>query len=102
MRACAVALLEACVMPRIRISEQAVRQGLEQVSWPGRLERLRRHPEILCDGAHNPAAADCLKIHLQARLSKEQGVSFHPDGRDDAGQESFRIFEGVGPRWPTW
>ena len=71
--ACAVALLEACVMPRIRISERAVRQGLEQVSWPGRLERLRRHPEILCDGAHNPAAADCLKIHLQARLSEEQG-----------------------------
>lgn len=71
--ACAVALLEACVMPRIRIPEQAVRQGLEQVSWPGRLERLRRHPEILCDGAHNPAAADCLKIHLQARLSEEQG-----------------------------
>ena len=70
--ACAVALLEACVMPRIRIPEQAVRQGLEQVSWPGRLERLRRHPEILCDGAHNPAAADCLKIHLQARFSKEQ------------------------------
>lgn len=70
--ACAVALLEACVMPRIRIPEQAVRQGLEQVSWPGRLERLRRHPEILCDGAHNPAAADCLKIHLQARLSEEQ------------------------------
>ena len=71
--ACAVALLEACVMPRTRIPELAVRQGLEQVSWPGRLERLRRHPEILCDGAHNPAAADCLKIHLQARLSEEQG-----------------------------
>lgn len=70
--ACAVALLEACVMPRIRIPERAVRRGLEQVSWPGRLERLRRHPEILCDGAHNPAAADCLKIHLQARLSEEQ------------------------------
>ena len=70
--ACAVALLEACAMPRIRIPERAVRQGLEQVSWPGRLERLRRHPEILCDGAHNPAAADCLKAHLQARLSEEQ------------------------------
>ena len=70
--ACAVALLEACVMPRTRIPERAVRQGLEQVSWPGRLERLRRHPEILCDGAHNPAAADCLKAHLQARLSEEQ------------------------------
>ncbi len=71
--ACAIALLEAGVTPRIRISERAVRLGLEQVSWPGRLERLRRHPEILCDGAHNPAAAECLKIHLQRRLSEQQG-----------------------------
>ena len=71
--ACAVALLEAGAMPRTRIPERAVRQGLEQVSWPGRLERLRRHPELLCDGAHNPAAAECLKIHLQRRLSEQQG-----------------------------
>ena len=70
--ACAVALLEAGVMPRMRILERAVRQGLEQVSWPGRLERLRRYPEILCDGAHNPAAAECLKIYLQRRLSEEK------------------------------
>ncbi len=70
--ACAIALLEAGVMPRMRIPERAVRQGLEQVSWPGRLERLRRHPEILCDGAHNPAAAECLKIYLQRRLSEEK------------------------------
>ena len=70
--ACAVALLEACVMPRIRIPELAVRQGLEQVFWPGRLERLRHHPEVLCDGAHNPAAAECLKLHLQRCLSEQQ------------------------------
>ena len=70
--ACAIALLEAGVMPRSRIPERAVRRGLEQVSWPGRLERFRHHPEVLCDGAHNPAAAECLKLHLQRRLSEQQ------------------------------
>ncbi len=70
--ACAVAVLEAEATFRNRIPESAIRQGLEQVSWPGRLERLRRHPELLCDGAHNPAAAECLKVHLERRLSEQQ------------------------------
>ncbi len=68
--ACALAVLEASVMPDTRISEQAIRQGLEQVSWPGRLEQLQRRPLTLCDGAHNPAAAECLKSFLQRTLSE--------------------------------
>ncbi|MCY4613834.1 MAG: bifunctional folylpolyglutamate synthase/dihydrofolate synthase [Nitrospira sp.] len=69
--ACALAVLEDGVMPLTSIPERAVRQGLEQVSWPGRLERLRRHPLTLCDGAHNPAAAECLKIFLQRNVSEQ-------------------------------
>ncbi len=71
--ACALAVLESSVMPQIPIPEWAIREGLEQVSWPGRLERLRRHPLILCDGAHNPAAAECLKIYLQRKISEQRG-----------------------------
>ena len=70
--ACALAVLEAGVMPRTSIPEWAVRQGLEQVSWPGRLERLRRRPLVLCDGAYNPAAAECLKISLQRNVSAQR------------------------------
>lgn len=70
--ACALAVLEAGVMPRTRIPEWAIRQGLEQVSWPGRLERLQRRPLILCDGAHNPAAAECLKFYLQRNVQPER------------------------------
>ncbi len=66
--ACALALLEAGVTPQIPVPEWAVRQGLEQVSWPGRLEHLQRRPWILCDGAHNPAAAECLKRYLQRHV----------------------------------
>ncbi len=70
---CALAVLESGVMSRIMISESAIRQGLEQVSWPGRLEWLGTHPLMLCDGAHNPAAAECLKVSLQRILSEHDG-----------------------------
>ena len=70
--ACALAVVEASVTPRTRVPEWAIRQGLEQVFWPGRLERLRRHPLILCDGAHNPAAAERLKIYLQRNVQPER------------------------------
>ena len=46
------------------ISEQNIRDGLEQVQWPGRFEVLGQHPVFLLDGSHNPqgmaATADSL------------------------------------------
>ncbi len=36
------------------ISEQAIREGLAQVKWPGRFELLCRKPLFIADGAHNP------------------------------------------------
>jgi len=37
-----------------------IREGLENVRWPGRLEIVKEDPLILIDGAHNPAAAGAL------------------------------------------
>ena len=71
--ACSVVALESSVMPHLSISERVIRRGLESVSWPGRLERLQRRPLIFCDGAHNPAAAECLKSHLQGLLDERNG-----------------------------
>lgn len=36
------------------ISDDAVRLGLETVSWAGRFELLSRDPVVIYDGAHNP------------------------------------------------
>jgi dihydrofolate synthase/folylpolyglutamate synthase len=38
----------------VKISAAAVKQGFEQVDWPGRLEILQRDPLVIIDGAHNP------------------------------------------------
>lgn len=36
------------------ISEEALRSGLEEAHWPGRVELLQRDPVVIVDGAHNP------------------------------------------------
>jgi len=39
------------------ISEDAVMQGIETVTWPGRLEIMSERPLVFYDVAHNPSAA---------------------------------------------
>ena len=51
----------------LRLERQAVRRGLEAVSWPGRLSRHRlAGREVVLDGAHNLEAAGALAAHLAA------------------------------------
>jgi dihydrofolate synthase/folylpolyglutamate synthase len=50
--ALAIAALEV-VSRRFPISEVAIRSGLENVSWPGRMEFMLTDPIVIIDGAHN-------------------------------------------------
>ena len=47
-----------------RLSDQAIRQGLKRVQWPGRLELIAGHPAILLDVAHTRASARQLRQYL--------------------------------------
>ncbi|HEV1284110.1 MAG TPA: folylpolyglutamate synthase/dihydrofolate synthase family protein [Bryobacteraceae bacterium] len=40
-------------------------QGIENTTWPGRLERISPNPDIILDGAHNPAGARALARYLE-------------------------------------
>ncbi len=40
-------------------------QGIENAIWPGRLEQISPNPDILLDGAHNPAGARALANYLE-------------------------------------
>ena len=42
------------------ISEKAVQSGLSQARWPGRLELVRRSPDVILDGGHNPQCMEAL------------------------------------------
>ncbi|MGA3180060.1 MAG: HAD-IA family hydrolase [Verrucomicrobiota bacterium] len=67
----AVALTTARVLrEKIPVSKSAIRAGLKEVRWPGRLQTVRRAggQTILLDGAHNPAGAQALAAALPEML----------------------------------
>jgi dihydrofolate synthase/folylpolyglutamate synthase len=42
----------------------AIESGIAAARWPGRLERVSESPEIILDGAHNPAGARALAAYI--------------------------------------
>jgi dihydrofolate synthase / folylpolyglutamate synthase len=67
-----------------KLDPRTIRKALTGLTWPGRLEIVDRHPMILLDGAHNPAAAEALAAALReffiwARLHLVIAVSANKD-----------------------
>lgn len=63
----AVALETAAALVRRgwNISDQAVAQGLANTVWPARLELVRRNPDVILDGGHNPQCMQALAVALK-------------------------------------
>jgi dihydrofolate synthase/folylpolyglutamate synthase len=65
----ALATIECLRNAGILVDEAAVRRGLEQARWEGRLELVARKPDIYLDGAHNPASARMLAATVREMKS---------------------------------
>jgi dihydrofolate synthase/folylpolyglutamate synthase len=65
----AFALVECLRSRGIAVSDEAVRRGLETVTWPGRMELVRRRPDVLLDATHTPQGAEAVAEDLR-RLVK--------------------------------
>jgi dihydrofolate synthase/folylpolyglutamate synthase len=64
--AVAVRLLEALNDAGVHVGEEAIRSGLKETRWPGRLEAFTvQGCRILLDAAHNPAGARALADYLR-------------------------------------
>jgi len=57
-------LTAAIALMQLGVPQQVIEQGIARTRWPGRLEHLSEEPEILIDGAHNPAGARALAAFL--------------------------------------
>ena len=57
------------------ISEDAIRAGLAQATWPGRFEVLSRDPLLIVDGAHNPNGVEALVDTIRAYFP-DQKINF--------------------------
>lgn len=51
-----------------KISDEAIREGLATVSWPGRFELIGREPLFIVDGGHNPQCIEALVKNVRDYL----------------------------------
>jgi len=82
--ATAVGIIESLKLRGITIPAQAIRQGISQARWPGRIEVVSRDPYVILDGAQNKTSAKCLaqairKIFKYRKLILILGVSKDKD-----------------------
>jgi dihydrofolate synthase/folylpolyglutamate synthase len=61
----AIAALDILRRQGFHIPNEAVREGLRDVYWPGRMEILSREPLVVVDCAHNPYSAQVLRKALE-------------------------------------
>ncbi|MBN2097575.1 MAG: bifunctional folylpolyglutamate synthase/dihydrofolate synthase [Candidatus Omnitrophica bacterium] len=62
--AVALGCAEALGLQGVKISASAIKQGLANTQWPGRLQIIAQRPYIVLDGAQNRASAGVLKQAL--------------------------------------
>jgi dihydrofolate synthase/folylpolyglutamate synthase len=76
---------------QLGVAPAAIRQGIAQTAWPGRLERVAVNPEIILDGAHNPASARALAAYLDRFYESRRVWLIYGAMRDKAVEEMAAI-----------
>ncbi len=61
--------------------------GMAEARWPGRLEHVGERPEIILDGAHNPAGARALAAYIRRFYANRRVWLVYGSMRDKAVEE---------------
>jgi dihydrofolate synthase/folylpolyglutamate synthase len=59
------ALTAVSALVELGVEDETIRRGIRKTVWPGRLELVRRAPDLFLDGAHNPAGANALADYIR-------------------------------------
>ena len=74
-------------------------QGIVQARWPGRLEHVAPNPDMLLDGAHNPAGARSLVRYLERFYAGRRIWMIFGAMRDKAVEEVAGILSPLADEW---
>ena len=72
--------------------------GIATTKWPGRLEHVSEHPEIILDGAHNPAGTRALAQYVRRFYSGRRIWIVYGVMRDKAAAEMTSILFPLADR----
>lgn len=90
----ALTVIDVCSALRSRgwdkLTDAAIDTGLSIAQWPGRLELLRRRPDFIVDGAHNPQCVDALMDSLAALYGSKKLIFLTGVLRDKDWQQMLR------------
>jgi dihydrofolate synthase/folylpolyglutamate synthase len=78
------AVTAAAALVRLAVPDSAIETGIARARWPGRLERVSENPEIILDGAHNPAGARALAAYIDRFYSTRRVRMIYGTMRDKA------------------
>jgi dihydrofolate synthase/folylpolyglutamate synthase len=78
------AIVAIAALDRLGISASAIEKGIAGARWTGRLDRVSLFPEIILDGAHNPAGARALAGYIRQFYSGRHIVMIYGAMRDKA------------------
>ncbi|HWB86549.1 MAG TPA: folylpolyglutamate synthase/dihydrofolate synthase family protein [Bryobacteraceae bacterium] len=78
------ALTAVMALARFGVADSAIERGIAATCWPGRLERVSTQPEIILDGAHNPAGARALAAYIERFYSHRRVRLIYGAMRDKA------------------
>lgn len=70
----ALACIERLAVYGYKVNDALLMSGIKDTFWPGRFEIISDDPEIILDGAHNPAAAKELAKSLKTRFNGGRGI----------------------------
>lgn len=56
------------------ITEENIRHGIRDVSWPGRFDIMQRDPLFIIDGGHNPQCIEALVKNIRDYLSDQRVI----------------------------
>ena len=71
-------------------------EGIKEARWPGRLECVSPNPDVILDGAHNPAGARALRKYLERFYTGRKLWLIYGAMRDKAVEEIAEILFSAG------
>ena len=77
----------AAALLALRVPANDIAEGIARTRWEGRLERVARSPDIILDGAHNPAGARALAAYIERFFAHERVRMIYGAMRDKAVDE---------------
>lgn len=96
-RNAALALAALRALPHFLCSEEELRRGLAEVSWPGRFEEIA--PATIMDGAHNPPAIRVLVQTWRAAFGAQKARCIYAGSADKALDEVIALLSPIVSEW---